>query len=401
MSQQLLSIVLLSCLLVGTQLSSALAAQDGQEIAPTPAADAERPTVNANDTDDAPQSDPSENDKPDSDPADDNETDDDPEEDLDLDDELEEPLEEGMDDESIYHQYRDELRGEDPIEEADAWKSYLEAYPRSLYRLEIEARVEALDEASFDGLELPSERDRASDKGAVPTNDDAKRAEMDLREPALLGMNANTRRKLDVGIVWGFQDHFNYEIAFEWAFRRNFSAFGAIRHSGKGFGTAVQAGAKYALLKDTRTGLLLSGAFSINIGYSALDQLNFVVQPWLGFGWAASDLIQIQSSIAMDLRVDKLHTAVLWDVMVVISPTERLGVYLQSKQKHSLLKPEGQALRYLGFHQVGVGVKIRPTQLIEVTLGANIPYGWKHWKDYRYIGAHAGLCFYFKNGPRD
>ena len=48
------------------------------------------------------------------------------------------------------------------------------------------------------------------------------------------------------------QDYFNYEIAFEWAFRRQFSAFGAIRHSGQGFGTGVQAGAKYALIKDTR-----------------------------------------------------------------------------------------------------------------------------------------------------
>ncbi len=378
MSRTIILILLLSASFMAAEFTPALADDASTDEGATPTPDDGTP---------APE-------------ADSAETDDD--EDLDLDDPVEEPLEEGMDNERIYNQYKNELRGEDPIEEADAWRSYLETYPRSLYRLEIEARIDALDEASFDELELPTATSKNSgDSKSDSAGSDAKRAEMDLREPALLGMNANTRRKLDVGILWGFQDYFNYEIAFEWAFIRKFSVFGVIRHSGKGFGTAVQAGAKYALIKDTRTGVVLSGAFSINLGYSALDQLNFVVQPWLGFGWVASDLVQLQTSIAMDLRVDKLHTAVLWDLMLVISPTERFGIYLQNKQKHSLLKPEGQPVRYLGFHQAGVGVKIRPTQHIEITLGANIPYGWKHWKDYRYIGAHAGLSFYFKKGPQN
>jgi len=224
---------------------------------------------------------------------------------------------------------------------------------------------------------------------------------MDLREPDLLNMSANPRRKLDVGVLWGFQDYFNYEIAFEWAFLRQFSAFGAIRHAGKGIGTSVQAGAKYALIKDIRTGIVLSGAFSINVGYSALDQVNVMVEPWIGVGWIASELIQVQSSIAFDLRVDKLRTALLWDVMLVVTPSERFGVYIESRQKHSLQRPEGQAVRYLSFHQAGVGVKIRPSAAIEISLGANIPYGWKHWKDYRYVGAHANLTFYFNNSsPR-
>ncbi len=327
-------------------------------------------------------------------------------EDLDLDDpeEEDEPLEEGMDNKSIYSDYKEELRGEDPIEEADAWKSYLKAYPRSLFRLEIEARIEALGEAAFDELLEEQSLDGGGDdtaSGGKARRGDAKSAEMDLREPMLINMNANTRRKAEFGVLWGFQDYFNYEIGFEWAFRRQFSAFGAIRHAGKGIGAGLQAGAKYALIKDTRTGVLLSGAFSINLGYSALDQVSFGIEPWLGFGWIASDLIQLQSSIAFSLRIDKLHTAVLWDLMLVITPSEKIGIYIESRQKHSLFKPEGQEVRYLGFHQAGVGVKIRPNEIIEIGLGANIPYGWKHWKDYRYVGAHANLCFYFKKPPRN
>ena len=48
----------------------------------------------------------------------------------------------------------------DTIEEADAWKAYLETYHRSLFRLQIEDRIEALDEASFD--EVIGEQERAS-----------------------------------------------------------------------------------------------------------------------------------------------------------------------------------------------------------------------------------------------
>ena len=324
------------------------------------------------------------------------------EEDLELDEpEEEEVLEDGMDTEAIYQAYRAEVMGEDPIEEADAWKAYLDTYHRSLFRLQIEDRIEALDEASFD--DVVGEQERSSEDGRPGAGSiDAKSAEMDLREPVLLNMSANTRRKLDVGVLWGYQDYFNYEISFEWAFRRKFSAFGAIRHTGKGIGASVQAGAKYALIKDVRTGTVLSGAFSVNLAYSKMDQLNFVVEPWLGIGWIASDLIQLQTSFAFDLRVYKtLHTAVLWDLMIVITPTERIGIYIETRQRHSLFKPDGQKVQYLGFHQAGVGVKIRPTPLIEVSLGANIPYGWKHWKDYRYVGAHANLTFFFKKGPKN
>ena len=61
----------------------------------------------------------------------------------------EDPIEEedpDIDDPATYEGYLEELRGESPSEELDAWDRYLEVYPGSLYRLEIERRMDALEE---------------------------------------------------------------------------------------------------------------------------------------------------------------------------------------------------------------------------------------------------------------
>ena len=323
---------------------------------------------------------------------DDEDLDDEDLDDEDLDDE--DLDDEEVDNEAIYGAYQAELEGESAAEELDSWNRYLEAYPKSMFRLEIEQKIQGLEEAAFQELAVEDDLDGPSE-GA-----DAKYQEMEFAEPAFLALSPNTRRKVDVGVLWGFQDFLNYELMFEWAFFRNFSAFGAIRHDGHGFGAGLQAGAKYALVKDVRTGVVLSGAFSVDVGYSGFDGLNIAIQPWIGFGWLASDIVQVQTSLAFDLRLDRFHTWLVWDAMVVINPRPKFGIFVANHQKHSILKTEGVPVQYLGFHQAGVGVKLRPIQPIEITVGANIPYAWRLWKDYRYVGVHADLTFYFKKGPK-
>ena len=301
----------------------------------------------------------------------------------------------GQDSESIYKGYKAELRGESPAEEIDAWYNYLEAYPNSLYRLEIERRIEALEEAAFEEL-LQDRASEDSEQGPV----DAKRAEMDVFEPPMLAMNPNTRRRLEFGLMWGYDDYINYELGVEWAVARQFSIFGGINHQGRSFGGAIQAGVKYALIKDVRTGLVLSGAFSFKLGYSSLDRLHFILEPWVGFAWLASDKFQLQTSLAFDLRVDRLNTWLLWDITAVVSPTPVFGIYVESKQKHSFYAHPELDTQYLAFFQAGVGAMIRPTPLIEITVGANVPYFWRLWKDYDYVGIHANVVFHFANGPK-
>ena len=307
----------------------------------------------------------------------------------------EEEQDESVDSESIYKSYKADLRGESPAEEIDAWYSYLEAYSSSLYRLDIERRIEALEEAAFEEL-LQDRAEEDIDAGMV----DAKRAEMEVAEPPMIGMNPNTRRRFEFGLLWGYSDYINYELALEWALARKFSLFGGINHQGRSFGGTLQVGAKYALIKDVRTGIVLSGAFSVKLGYNSLDRLHFILEPWIGMAWIASDLFQLQTSLAFDARLDRLATWVYWDIMAVISPTKVFSIYVESKQKHSLQKPDSLDTQYLAFYQAGIGAKIRPTPLIEITVGANIPYFWRLWKDYDYVGIHADVAFYFANGPK-
>lgn len=298
------------------------------------------------------------------------------------------------DDAEIYEAYKEELRGESPSEELEAWERYLEVYPKSSYRLEIENRMKALEDAAFD--ELADTPDLDDEPGAEV---DAKRREMGVYEPTLIGMNPNTRRRFEFGLLWGYNDYLNYDLAVEWAFRRQFSVFGGVRHEGRSFGGTLQAGIKYAMVKDVRTGIVLSAAFSVKAGYSSLDRLGFTIEPWIGFAWLASDKVQVQTSLAFDLRVDRLLHWVTWDAMVVVNPTPKVGIYVESKQKHSLHDVDGLDTQYLAFYQAGVGAKFRPNEKMEFSVGANIPYFWRLWKDYSYVGVHADAVFFFGSTP--
>jgi hypothetical protein len=313
--------------------------------------------------------------------------------DLDEDD-FDEDLDPDADDAETYEDYKEELRGESPSEEIDAWERYLEAYPASQFSMEIRQRMKSLEDAAFEELQGDTYLDDR------PGNEvDAKRREMQVYEPMLIGMNPNTRRRFEFGLLWGYNDYINYDLAVEWAFRRNLSVFGGLRHEGRSFGGSLQAGVKYAFLKDVRTGIVLTGAFSIKAGYSSLDRLSFTIEPWIGFAWLASDKIQVQTSLAFDLRVDKGLHWVTWDAMVVFNPKPKIGIYIESKQKHSLHDVEGLDTQYLAFYQAGVGAKFRPSDKMEFGIGANIPYFWRIWKDYNYVGIHANAVFFFGGAP--
>lgn len=293
-----------------------------------------------------------------------------------------------QDDEEIYKEYREDRRGESPDEEADAWQRYLETYPQTAYRMEIERRLKALQEAAY--AELKAERQRGATK-----KEDAKAYEFDVRDTGLMSMNPNTRKRFSAAFLWGYPSTLHYNLTFEWAFFRQFSAWASIRHSWRGFGGHVQIGAKYAVVKDKRSGVVLTPVFSIEAGGGQLEGGSFRLEPGVAFAFLPTRQFQLVTSVSFQVRLPNPHTALYWDIAAIVFPVETFGLYVESKQKHSMYQgPLGKA-RYFGFHQAGVGVKIVPAPIVEITVGANIPYLQRVWVDYRYIGAHAGLTFYF------
>jgi hypothetical protein len=308
-----------------------------------------------------------------------------------------------VDDQEIYDSFKAELQGDPASEEIDAWNRYLEAYPKSMFRLQIERRIAALEDAAHD--ELLQEEAREAKREAERV--DAKRAELEVPQPALLSVNPNPQRRVNAGLLWGYNNVLNYDLGFEWAFLRKFSAWGAIRHVGAGggdLGLTAQIGAKYALIKDVRTGIVLSGYVAIQPGYSQADNFLFTVTPGVGFAYAKTRFFQLSTTLQIDLQLTAFRTVVWWDIQAVINPSQVVGIYLESKQKHGIFTTAGNnvpsATDYLAFYQAGVGVKIRPNEVMELTVGANIPYFWRIWKDYRYVGIHGGVVFNLPGKPK-
>lgn len=332
----------------------------------------------------------------------------DEDEEEDLLEEEEEELDPDVDDREIYDSFKADLQGESAAEEIDAWNGYLEAYPKSLFKLEIERRIQALEDAAYNEL-LDEEREQKEREDA---RRDTKREEIDVPEPSMMGVNPNPRRRFDAQILWGYNNVLNYDLNFEWAFLRKLSVWGGIRHVGAGgsdIGLGVQIGAKYALIKDVSTGTVLTGYFAIQPGFSQADDFTFTIQPGIGFALAKTQRFQLTTTLQMDLQLNKFRTVVWWDIQAVINPTKVFGIYLESKQKHSLFgaanlvggQPTGSTrVEYLAFYQAGLGVKVRPNEIIELTVGANVPYFWRIWKDYKWFGIHGGVVFNLPSAPK-
>ncbi len=317
-----------------------------------------------------------------------------------LDEEEEEDFDPDVDDRELYESFKAELAGDPASEEIDSWNRYLEAYPKSQFRLEIERRIAALEDTAH--AELLEEEAREAQR--AKERKDAKRSDLYVPEPALMGVNPNPQRRLDAQMLWGFDNVINYDINFEWAFLRKLSAWGGLRHVGAGggdLGLTVQLGAKYALIKDVRTGIVLSGYLAVQPGYSQADNFLFTVTPGVGFAFAKTERFQLTTTLQMDLQLTAFRTVVWWDIQAVINPNKVLGIYIESKQKHGLFTTSlSSTTEYLAFYQAGVGVKIRPNETIELTVGANIPYFWRVWKDYKYVGIHGGVVFNLPGKPK-
>ena len=313
----------------------------------------------------------------------------------------EEYIDPDVDDREIYDGFKEELQGESAAEEMDAWDRYLEAYPKSQFRLEIERRIDALRDTAHSELL----QDEAREAAREAERRDAKSEELYIPEPSLMGVNPNPKRRVDAQLLWGFNNVINYDFNFEWAFLRKFSAWGGIRHVGAGggdLGMHVQIGAKYALVKDVRTGVVLTGYFAIQPGFSEADNFLFTLQPGVGFALAKSRAVTFSTTLQMDLQLTAFRTVVWWDVQAVFNPSKVVGIYLESKQKHGLFTASGapDKVEYLAFFQAGAGLKIRPNEVMELTIGVNVPYFWRLWKDYAYAGVHGGVVFNLPSKPK-
>lgn len=329
---------------------------------------------------------------------------DDEEDELIIDDE--EP--EDTDSLKIYRAFKEELDGLPIEEELDAWYRYLDTYPSTPYKSEISRRIKELEGALLDEAEAeaPEWVDVAGggERGA-------KYEEMGFVEPFLFLTN-NTRKKVHLQIAYGYQSTFNYNFGLEWAFFRNFSVFGHIRHFGHGLGIAVVAGPKVAIVKDTRTGGLMTAGLAIKGG--ADPGALFGVDPFWGVGIAKLGVpVSLQFQLGFDMRFTPWHWDLHAGLNLAFKPTTAFHIFLESTGHNTIRKmlvydaPSGEecgdegaqdehcTTEYFGFYEAAAGVKIFPRENVEITIAARAPYFYRKWQHYSPVGGGASVLIYF------
>lgn len=200
----------------------------------------------------------------------------------------------GTDTPALYRAEQARLAGLPADEEALAWEAYLEAYPKSLFRDRIEARIEALEGAQY--------RERIVDAA------DAQRAEMaELRLVQPLHLpNLNPRSQVSVALDAGFPGFFGGLVDFEWAPLRNVSIHGGV--AGRYDGWGLEVGTRYAFAKSARRQVVATAAVDLRLGFTPLV---FQVRPQLGVGkiWSLKQGMDVQLLASAGTRIGTLPPA--------------------------------------------------------------------------------------------
>ncbi|MSQ03422.1 MAG: hypothetical protein EXR71_16285 [Myxococcales bacterium] len=180
------------------------------------------------------------------------------------------PRQPGEDTAQIYRDTQKKSKDMTPDEESLVWEEYVHKYPKTLFLKRIEDRQDDLSAIMF-GDRVPD-----SDKGDRGL--DAVQRELNFAVPFSLS-SIDTRSRISGGIQWGFPSWFGGKIDAEYAFLRQMSAHVLL---GRDFaGAVIQPGVKYALLKSSRTGTLLTSGVDIKLNTSP----TFVaIRPMIGFG---------------------------------------------------------------------------------------------------------------------
>jgi hypothetical protein len=284
----------------------------------------------------------------------------------------------GEDTAKLYRDTQKKAKDMTPDEEQLLWEAYLQRYPKSLFRDRIEEHMEELSAIMF------GERVPGSDKGSLGV--DAVDRELNFGQPFSLSP-VDTRSHISVGVQWGFPSWFGGKLDAEYAFARQFSAHVLL---GRDFaGGVVQPGAKYAIIKSSRTGTILSAGLDLKLNTSPTF---LAVRPIVSFGQrirflkgldlAAQMAVDIETREYSDLRYN-------WGLSAHLQANEVVSVFWEwSWDAKYISHPDvDDSFR---FFTTTFGLKFtakQPTNdqgdgRLDVGLGAALPYATNYWGFY-------------------
>jgi hypothetical protein len=222
------------------------------------------------------------------------------------------PQEPGADTTPIYRRQLAAVEGMPPDEEVMAWEAYLQQYPNSLFRSQIEQRTDELLSSQYRG------RPR-TEQATI----DARKQQLYFVQPLRMpNLNPRSRVNLNLQIGFGAQTLFTGGQAdFEWAFLRNVSVHGGFDGTFNGWG--IDAGARYAFVKSTKHQLVATIMADARVNLSGTPF--FQARPTIGLGKIFGP-VQLLVSFGADIgtRTPKGVDA-FGDVSRTVEPVALLG----------------------------------------------------------------------------
>ena len=296
-------------------------------------------------------------------------------------DEEDTPLDElppGTDNASLYRAQMNQVEGMASDEEGMAWEQYLQTYPNSVFRRQIEDRIDELSETMF-----------AADRRSVAT--DAGKQELDFSSGMLLE-SIDPRSKLRAGFEWGYINWINLIVDYELQLDRKLSVHGGLQHRFSGW--SLEGGARYALVKSTRTNMIVTAITDIHLN---LDPIAPGFRPLLAAG-KRFDLkgdayldVQAQGGVDLMMYPGMFSPRILAGLNATLSPTDKVKVFMETT---SVMKDlgweEGGAFR---FNQVAFGLRFQGSGKTVVGTGAAVPYSANYWR-YHYGSIMADVNHY-------
>jgi hypothetical protein len=296
-------------------------------------------------------------------------------------DEDDTPLDElppGTDNASVYRAQMDDVAGMASDEEGMAWEQYLQTYPNSVFRKQVEDRIDELSETMF-----------AADRRATATDEGKK--ELDF-STAMLMEAIDPRSKLRAGFEWGFPNWINLILDYEHQLQRDMSVHGGLQHRYSGW--SLEGGVRYALVKSTRTNLIVTAIGDVHLN---LDPIAPGLRPMLAVGkrfeLGGEKYLDVQAQGGTDLMIypGAFSPRVLAGMNVTLSPTDNVKVFMETTSfMKDLGWEEGGAFR---FNQVAFGMRFQGKGKTVTGTGAVVPYSANYWR-YHYGSVMADVNHY-------
>lgn len=285
---------------------------------------------------------------------------------------------EGEDDARIYREQVEKMKRLNADQELLEWERYLKKYPASIFKSRIQDRISELSTQLFD-----TNLGASSESGLM----EAGKAEIRFAQPFTLE-SIDPRRKVRIGLEWGFPSYINLLVDYEHQLKRNWSVHAGARRRYTGWN--IEAGTRYAIVKSARTNMLVTGILD---GHLNMNPAFFGLRPMVGVGKRFNVLsgLDVMAQAGTDLPFgygDHFSPWYIGGANVTLSPSEIVRVWAETSISvkeliHNDLPP-GITMGSFRFNTVTVGIQFvsrkgKTTDLADISAGAELPYATNYW----------------------